>query len=181
MGLLVDGEWKDQWYDTKSTGGGYVRQSSEFRHVITADGSSGFPAEAGRYHLYVSMACPWAHRTLIFRALKCLHDAISVSVVDPMMMGNGWAFTENPGCIPDSVNHSSYLYEVYLEADPDYTGRVTVPVLWDKQTGTIVNNESSEIIRMINAAFDSACAYDAQFDFGRFVLMTSLTEKATRL
>jgi len=150
MGLLVDGVWQDAWYDTKKTKGRFERSESRFRDWITADGSSGFPAEAGRYHLYVAYACPWAHRTLIFRALKGLEDMISVSVVEPLMLENGWTFAEGA----DSVNASRYLYEVYLKADPNYSGRVTVPVLWDKKTGTVVSNESAEIIRMLNSAFD---------------------------
>jgi len=149
MGLLVDGVWRDQWYDTQSTGGRFVRQESRFRDWVTPDTSSGFPAEAGRYHLYVSLACPWAHRTLIFRALKGLQGVIGVSVVDPLMLENGWEFSEGA----DPVNGARYLYQTYLKARPGYTGRVTVPVLWDRETATIVNNESAEILRMLNSAF----------------------------
>lgn len=163
MGLLVEGKWKDGWYDTRSTGGRFVRRDSAFRDRVTADGSSGFPAEAGRYHLYVSLACPWAHRTLIFRKLKRLEDAISLSIVHPYMGEHGWTFDDAPGTIPDTVNGARYLYEIYAAAKPDYTGRVTVPVLWDKQTRTIVNNESSEIIRMLNSEFDAFG--DASLDF----------------
>jgi putative glutathione S-transferase len=152
MGLLVDGQWRDQWYDTKSTGGRFVRQESAFRAWVTEDGGSGFRADAGRYHLYVSYACPWAHRTLIVRALKGLEEAIAVTAVDPLMLENGWSFGD---AAPDPVNGKRYLYEVYALAKPDYTGRVTVPVLWDRERRTIVNNESSEIIRMLNAAFDA--------------------------
>jgi len=159
MGMLVDGEWKDVWYDTKSTGGAFKREDSAFRDRVTADGSSGFPAEAGRYHLFVSLACPWAHRTLIFRALKGLEQAISVSVVDPLMLEEGWEFSE-----PDELTAATRLYEVYLKAKPDYTGRVTVPVLWDKQKQTIVNNESAEIIRMLNSDFDDM-AENSDLDF----------------
>ncbi len=137
MGLLIDGRWHDQWYDTKSTGGAFKRQESAFRNWITADGSSGFKAEPGRYHLYVSLACPWAHRTLIFRKLKKLEDAITVSVVEPLMLENGWELA--PGA--DPVNGKSFLYQVYTEVKPDISGRVTVPVLWDKQKRTIVSNE----------------------------------------
>ena len=155
MGLLVDGVWKDAWYETKESGGRFVRGDAKFRHRVTADGSSGFPAEAGRYHLYVSLACPWASRTLVFRKLKKLEHAISLSIVDPFMGENGWAFSDAPGCIPDTVNRARYLYEVYLAAEPRYSGRVTVPVLWDKQKRTIVNNESAEIIRMLNREFDA--------------------------
>jgi len=153
MGLLVEGKWQDKWYDTKSTGGRFVRQESQFRDWITADGSSGFRAEPDRYHLYVSLACPWAHRTLIFRKLKRLEDIISLSIVDPLMQESGWEFTDYPGSIPDTVNGSQYLHEIYTAAKADYTGRVTVPVLWDKEKKTIVNNESSEIIRMLNSEF----------------------------
>ena len=155
MGLLVEGIWQDIPRDTRRTGGAFVRSESVFRDRVTADGSSGFKAAAGRYHLYVSLACPWAHRTLILRALKGLERAISLSIVDPYMGTNGWAFSDRPGCIPDTVNGASFLYEVYVKARPDYTGRVTVPVLWDRQKHTIVNNESSEIIRMFNREFDA--------------------------
>ncbi|MGX7091524.1 glutathione S-transferase family protein [Hutsoniella sourekii] len=160
MGLLVDGKWQDKWYDTESTGGKFVRSQSQFRNWITKDGSAGptgqagFKAEAGRYHLYVSLACPWAHRTLILRALKGLEDMISISVVNPLMRENGWTFDEGPGVIQDPIHQADYLYQVYLAADSKYSGRVTVPVLWDKEKETIVNNESSEIIRMLNSAFD---------------------------
>ncbi|MBA5728715.1 glutathione S-transferase family protein [Aerococcaceae bacterium INB8] len=160
MGLLVDGQWQDKWYDTEKNGGRFVRKDSQFRNWITADGSAGptgdggFKAEKGRYHLYVSLACPWAHRTLIVRALKGLEDFISLSVVNPQMLENGWTFEDGPGVIKDSVNNADYLFEVYKAADDNYSGRVTVPVLWDKQTGKIVNNESSEILRMLNSAFD---------------------------
>lgn len=154
MGLLIDGSWHDQWYDTKSTGGRFVRKESQFRHWITKDGKDGFPAETNRYHLYVSYACPWAHRTLIFRAIKQLEEMISVSVVHWFMGENGWTFEPGEGVIADPIHESKYLYEVYTKADEKYTGRVTVPILWDKKTNTIVNNESSEIIRMFNSAFD---------------------------
>lgn len=160
MGLLIEGRWADQWYDTKSTGGRFVRQDSAFRGRITADGSSGFKAEPGRYHLYVSYACPWAHRTLIVRTLKKLEDVISVDVVDPFMGAQGWTFDDSRdgsrsrGATGDRVNGRAALHEVYTLAKPDYTGRVTVPVLWDQKTGTIVNNESAEIIRMLNSEFE---------------------------
>ena len=163
MGLLIDGVWHDRWYDTGKSGGRFVRQESAFRHWVTADGRSGFPAEPGRYHLYVSYACPWAHRTLIFRALKKLEEGISLSVVDPYMGAQGWWFGDSPGTIPDAVNGKTYLHEVYTLADAHYTGRVTVPVLWDKRSSTIVSNESSEIIRMFNSAFDAWG--DASVDF----------------
>jgi len=163
MGKLVRGEWHDEWYDTKSTQGAFVRCESSFRDRVTRDGSSGLSAEPGRYHLYVSLACPWACRTLVFRKLKKLEDAISISIVDPVMGEQGWAFTDYPGCIPDTLNGFSYLHQVYTAAKPDYTGRVTVPVLFDKQTKKIVNNESSEIIRMFNREFDQFA--DAALDF----------------
>jgi putative glutathione S-transferase len=161
MGLLVDGIWQDQWYDTQKTGGRFVREDSQFRNWVTADGSpgpsgvGGFEAEPGRYHLYVSYACPWAHRTLVFRALKRLQNAIGVSVVDPRMGKNGWEFGDFPGATRDELLGKSRLYEVYLAAKPGYSGRVTVPVLWDKKTNAIVSNESAEIIRMLNTAFDA--------------------------
>ena len=155
MGLLIDGVWQDEWYDTKKTGGRFVRQSSQFRDFVTADGSSGFKAEPDRYHLYVSLACPWAHRTLIFRKLKGLEEIISVSVVHWHMGAGGWAFREGPGVRPDPVFGADHLHQIYTAAKPDYTGRVTVPVLWDKQKGTIVCNESAEIIRMLNGAFEA--------------------------
>jgi len=160
MGLLVNGKWQDSGYDTASTGGRFVRKNAAFRNWVTADGSpgptgrGGFRAEAGRYHLYVSLACPWAHRVLIMRLLKGLEEMISVSVVHWLMLDNGWTFANGRGTVPDTVNGASLLHQVYTAADPDYTGRVTVPVLWDKQEKTIVNNESSEIIRMLNSAFD---------------------------
>jgi putative glutathione S-transferase len=164
MGLLQNGKWVDRWYDTKGTKGRFVRQASAFRNWITPDGSpgpsgsGGFTAEPGRYHLYVSYACPWAHRTLIFRALKGLEEIISVSVVAVSLKKQGWSFDEADGVIPDTANGARYLREVYLKADPNYHGRVTVPVLWDNKTGTIVSNESSEIIRMFNSAFDGVGA-----------------------
>jgi putative glutathione S-transferase len=160
MGLLVDGVWQDQWYDTGSSKGRFVRSESQFRNWVTADGSAGptgkggFKAEAGRYHLYVSYACPWAHRTLAFRALKGLESMISLSVVNWHMGARGWTFDAGPGVIPDPIHHAKALSDVYVAADRTYSGRVTVPVLWDKQQGTIVSNESAEIIRMLNSAFD---------------------------
>jgi putative glutathione S-transferase len=163
MGMLVDGVWHTDWYDTAQTDGRFVRRESAFRDWVTADGASGFKAEPGRYHLYVSLACPWAHRTVIFRALKGLEDAISLSVVDPLMGDDGWAFSDRPGCVPDTVNGARYLREIYVKARPDYTGRVTVPVLWDKHREIIVSNESSEIIRMFNRAFDGHGRADLDF------------------
>ncbi len=161
MGLLVDGTWTDQWYDTKSHGGKFVRSAAQFRNWITADGSAGpsgkagFKAEIGRYHLYVSYACPWAHRTLIFRKLKGLEEHITVSAVHPDMFSEGWTFeTDDHGATGDTLYGLSHAHSVYTKADPTYSGRVTVPILWDKQQETIVSNESSEIIRMFNSAFD---------------------------
>ncbi|HEY8575019.1 MAG TPA: glutathione S-transferase family protein [Devosia sp.] len=161
MGQLIEGKWSTQWYDTKKTGGKFERSKAGFRNWITADGSAGpsgeggFKAEAGRYHLYVSLACPWAHRTLIFRKLKELEDLISVSVVSPKMPDEtGWNFDKAEGSTGDDLLGKDYLWQVYTQAVPDYTGRVTVPVLWDKQTEQIVSNESSEIIRMFNSAFN---------------------------
>ena len=165
MGFLIEGVWHDGWYDTKKTGGRFVRQDSAFRNFVTADGNpgpsgqGGFKAEAGRYHLYVSLACPWAHRTLIFRKLKGLEGAIGVSVVNPIWLENGWTLDEGA----DALNGAGFLHQIYVKAKPDYSGRVTVPVLWDKKTQTIVNNESSEIIRMFNSAFDAFG--DASLDF----------------
>lgn len=160
MGLLIDGRWHDRWYETKESGGRFIRQESAFRNWVTADGSpgpsgrGGFKAEAGRYLLYVSLACPWAHRTLIFRQLKGLADLIDVSVVHWLMAEQGWTFAEGEGVVPDPIGGARYLHEIYTRAEPSYSGRVTVPVLWDRKTGTTVNNESSEIIRMLNSAFD---------------------------
>ena len=157
MGLLVEGKWVDQWYETESNRGEFKRQDSLFRNWVTADGSpgpsgeGGFKAEAGRYHLYVSLACPWAHRTLILRQLKGLEDLISVSVVEPLMLEQGWEFSDQ---YPDHLFGLDYLHQVYTRAVPGLTSRVTVPVLWDKQRETIVSNESAEIIRMLNSAFD---------------------------
>ena len=161
MGQLVDGTWHDTWYDTKSTGGKFVRSTAKFRNWITADGSAGpsgeggFKAEADRYHLYVSYACPWAHRTLIFRKLKGLEDLITVSVVHPDMLGDGWTLeSDYPGATGDTLYGLPFLRDIYLKADPRISGRVTVPILWDKERETVVSNESSEIIRMFNTAFN---------------------------
>jgi len=155
MGQLVEGVWKDIPRDTRRTGGEFIRPESVFRDRVTADGASGFKAEAGRYHLYVSLSCPWAHRTVIYRALKGLEGAIGMSTVAPLNRPNGWAFTDGPGFEPDTANGARYLYEVYVKARRDYTGRVSVPVLWDRKRATIVNNESPEIIRMLNREFDA--------------------------
>ena len=161
MGLLVDGKWLDQWYDTDANDGKFARSESQFRHWVTTDGSAGpsgeggFKAEAGRYHLYVSLACPWAHRTLILRKLKGLESMISVSVVNPLMLDQGWTFAVAEGVIADPIFQADYMHQIYTAADPQYTGRVTIPVLWDKKQNRLVNNESSEIIRMFNSAFDA--------------------------
>ncbi len=165
MGMLLNGQWQVEETFATDQQGHFVRRDSALRNWVTPDGgpgpsgSGGFAAEPGRYHLYVALACPWAHRTLIFRALKRLEAVISVAVVDPFMGERGWAFTApdgslTPGSTPDQLNDVRYLYEIYLKNDPAYTGRVTVPVLWDKRRAMIVNNESAEIIRMLNSAFD---------------------------
>lgn len=160
MGLLVDGVWHDTWYNTKESNGKFKREEAQLRNWITEDGSagptglSGFKAESGRYHLYVSLACPWAHRTLIFRTLKGLEDHISVSVVSPDMLAKGWTFEQDNYSSGDELFGSDYMYQIYTRNNPEYSGRVTVPVLWDKQQNCIVSNESSEIIRMFNTAFN---------------------------
>ena len=164
MGLLQNGKWVDRWYDTKSTGGRFERKAAQFRNWITKDGTAGstgvggFIAEPGRYHLYVSLACPWAHRTMIFRALKGLESIISVSVVHWYMVDHGWTFDAADGVIPDTVNDARFLHEIYTKANLNFSGRVTVPLIWDKKNKTIVSNESSEIIRMFNSAFDDVGA-----------------------
>lgn len=161
-GMMVEGEWKTQrqW---QNTDGRFVRSETSFRGWITADGKSGYPAAAGRYHLYIAWACPWAHRTAILRKLKGLEDVIGLSAVGSFMGKDGWAFHDEPGVIPDTVNGAHYLREVYARADPGYTGRVTTPVLFDKETGTIVNNESREIVRMLDTEFEDFAAIDADF------------------
>jgi len=164
MGLLVDGKWHDVWYDTKASEGRFVRSESQFRNWVTRDGSpgpsgrGGFRAEPNRYHLYVAFACPWAHRTLIMRKLKGLESLIGVSAVNSYMGPEGWTFAPGPEMIPDSVNRVERLYELYTLADPTYSGRATVPILWDKHEHTIVSNESAEILRMLNSAFDDVGA-----------------------
>jgi putative glutathione S-transferase len=161
MGVFVEGVWQDQWYDTGKSGGRFEREPTRFRSWVTADGEpgptgkGGFRAQPGRYYLYVSLACPWAHRTLIIRKLKKLEDIIPVSVVSPLMGREGWTFDVNEGSTGDALNDARTLGEIYLLADPKYSGRVTVPVLWDNERKTIVSNESSEIIRMMNSAFDA--------------------------
>ncbi len=170
MGRLIDGKWAAGWYETKSSGGAFQRDTSRFRNWVTADGTAGptgkagFKAESGRYHLYVSYACPWAHRTLIFRALKGLEGHIGISVVHPDMLENGWELrTDFPGATGDTLHAARFMHEVYTRADAAISGRVTVPVLWDKETGTIVSNESSEIIRMFNTAFDGVTGNGLDF------------------
>ncbi|WP_034996392.1 glutathione S-transferase family protein [Beijerinckia mobilis] len=169
MGLLVDGVWRDQWYDTKTHGGRFERDAARFRNFVTADGapgptgSGGFKAEAGRYHLYAAYFCPWAHRTLIFRELKGLQNLVDVSITNWLMRENGITFAAGDGVIADPLFNARYLYEIYRAAKPDYTGRVTVPVLWDKEKRTIVSNESSEIIRMFNEAFDRLGAAEGDY------------------
>ena len=185
MGMLIDGKWQSEDVFPSNDRGDFVRRETTFRNWVTRDGApgpvgtGGFRAEPGRYHLYVSLACPWAHRTLIFRALKRLEDAIAVSIVDPFMGDHGWAFSApdgslTPGSTPDQLNGSRYLADIYLKADPQFTGRVTVPILWDKRTAAIVNNESSEIIRMLNSAFDDFA--DARLDFYPPALRVAIDE-----
>lgn len=170
MGLLIDGKWEDRWYDTKSTGGAFKRSEAQFRNWVTSDGSAGpsgdagFKAESGRYHLYVSHACPWANRTMIFRALKGLEEHISVSVVHPDMLGEGWTFASDfEGATGDTLFGTDFARDIYIKAQPDVTTRVTVPILWDKQRETIVSNESSEIIRMFNSAFNEVTGDQQDF------------------
>ena len=171
MGLLIDGKWHDKWYDTDKTGGKFEREAARFRNWVTADGSpgpdgeGGFKAESGRYHLYVSMACPWAHRTLIFRKLKGLEKHISVSVVHPDMVENGWEFRPDSEQHRDHLHGFRFMHQVYTKAAPEYSGRVTVPTLWDKKKETIASNESAEIIRMFNSAFDGLEGVRADLDF----------------
>ena len=169
MGLLIDGKWHDKWYDTKSTGGAFKRSESEFRNWVTPDGEpgpsgeGGFKPEPDRYHLYVSFACPWANRTLIMRKLKGLEDTIAISVVDWYMGENGWEFSDRDGAIRDPLFNADKLHEIYTRADPEMTGRVTVPVLWDNKRNTIVSNESAEIIRMFNSSFDKVGARSGDY------------------
>lgn len=169
MGLLVDGKWQDRWYDTDATGGRFERKESACRHWVTPDGTpgpsgdGGFDAHPTRYHLYVSLACPWAHRALIVRALKGLERMIPISIVHWHMADEGWTFEAGEGVIADPIHHASRLHQVYTAADPHFTGRVTVPLLWDKQRAMIVNNESSEIIRMLGNAFDALGAAPGDF------------------
>lgn len=162
MGLLINGKWSTEWYEADAKGR-FIRPQTSFRRSVTADGSSGFKAKKGRYHLYASLACPWAHRTLIMRRLKKLEDSVSLSVVDYLMGEDGWVFSDKPGCIPDTVNGRDFLRDIYIMADPLFAGRVTVPVLWDKEKKTIVNNESSVILRMLDLEFDAFGDGDVTF------------------
>ena len=169
MGLLVEGKWQNEWYDTKSSGGRFERKAPSFRNWVTKDGSAGpsgmggFKAEPNRYHLYVSLACPWAHRTIIYRKLKGLEGMISMSVVNAFMGDEGWTFAPGEGVVADPILNATNVHEIYTAAQADYTGRVTVPILWDKKTHTIVSNESPEIIRMFNSAFDDVGAIPGDF------------------
>jgi len=187
MGLLIDGKWHDQWYDTDKTGGKFEREAARFRNWVTADGSpgpdgeGGFKAESGRYHLYVSMACPWAHRTLIFRKLKGLEKHISVSVVHPDMVENGWEFRPDSEQHRDHLHGFRFMHQVYTKAAPEYSGRVTVPTLWDKEKQTIASNESAEIIRMFNSAFDGLEGVRDNLDFYPEELQTEIEEVNARV
>lgn len=169
MGLLIDGQWHDQWYDTEASGGRFERSAALFRNWVTANGAAGptgrdgFKAEPGRYHLYVAHACPWAHRTLIYRKLKGLEGMISLSVVNPIMREHGWTFQPGYKVVADPIMNAEFMHQLYTAAQPDYSGRVTVPVLWDKQNHTIVSNESSDLIRMFNSAFDEVGATSGDF------------------
>jgi len=169
MGLLIDGTWHDQWYDTDASGGRFERSAALFRNWVTADGLAGptgregFKAEAGRYHLYVAQACPWAHRTLIYRKLKGLEGLISLSVVNPIMREHGWTFQPGYKVTADPLINAEFMHQIYTAAQSDYSGRVTVPVLWDTHTHTIVSNESADLIRMFNSAFDGVGATPGDF------------------
>lgn len=158
LGRLIDGKWTTEWTE-RDDSGQFKRMPTLFHDWITADGSSGFKAEPGRYHLYVSLGCPWAHRTVLLRSLKGLQDVIGLSIVDPVISDQGWRFSAGPGCIPDSLYQSDYLWQIYVRANATYSGRVTVPVLWDRQTQTIVNNESRQIIQMLNSEFNEFAAF----------------------
>ncbi|GAB4380307.1 MAG: glutathione S-transferase family protein [Elainellaceae cyanobacterium] len=162
LGQLVNGQWTTEWTE-RNEKGQFQRMSTQFHHQITADGSSGFKAEAGRYHLYISLGCPWAHRTALLWKLKGLENMVGLSIVNPAISEQGWQFSDYPGCIRDTVNQTDYLWQVYVKSAPAYTGRVTVPVLWDKQTNQIVNNESRQIIQMFNSEFDTLGAKAIDF------------------
>ncbi|ATE63629.1 glutathione S-transferase family protein [Rhizorhabdus dicambivorans] len=175
MGLLVDGVWHDRWYDTESSGGRFIRAESQYRGGLDGD----FEAQPGRYHLYAGFACPWAHRVLIMRALKGLEGMVSVSMVNAHMGGLGWSFLPGEGVVPDAVNGATHLHQVYVAGDPNYTGRVTIPILWDKAERRIVNNESSEIIRILNHGFDGIGA--APGDYYPAGLRAAIDEVNTRV
>lgn len=161
LGRLIEGKWTTAWTE-RNDSGQFKRMPTQFHNWITADGSSGFKAESGRYHLYISLGCPWAHRTVLLRSLKGLQDVISLSIVDPVISEKGWTFSERPGCVPDTLYQSEYLWQIYVRAHATYTGRVTVPVLWDKQTQTIINNESRHIIQMLNSEFNEFATFPAR-------------------
>ena len=185
--MLVNGKWSSDWQpvQAKDDKGGFVRQSSSFRNWVTPDGSAGptgkdgFKAEKGRYHLYIALICPWASRTLMARKLKGLEDVISLSIVEPKMTDEGWRFGDYPGAIPDNVNGATYMHQIYTKADPAFTGRATVPVLWDKKTGTIVNNESADIVRMLNSGFGPLASNE--FDFYPAQLRQEIDELNDRI
>jgi glutathionyl-hydroquinone reductase len=179
LGQLVNGQWQTEWKENNEKGE-FQRMSTQFHNWITADGSSGFKAESNRYHLYVSLGCPWANRTAILWKLKGLKDAIGLSIVDPVISDRGWQFSEYEGCIPDNINYASYLYEIYTKAIPNYTGRVTVPILWDKHNQNIVNNESRQIIRMFNSEFN-AFAKNPDLDFYPLYLQPQIEETIDRI
>jgi glutathionyl-hydroquinone reductase len=162
LGQLVDGKWTTEWTEIDEDGN-FRRMSTQFRKWITVDGSSGFKAESGRYHLYISLGCPWAHRTALLWKLKGLENIVGLSIVDPVIGEQGWQFSDYPGCIRDTINNAEYLWQIYVQANPTYSGRVTVPVLWDKQTKQIVNNESRQIIQMFNSVFDAVGAGPTDF------------------
>ena len=162
LGQLVNGKWITEWTERNETGQ-FQRMSTQFHNWVTTDGSSEFPAISGRYHLYISLGCPWAHRTALLWKLKGLENIIGLSIVDPVISEQGWQFSNYPGCIRDSVNQADYLWQIYAKSDPNYTGRVTVPVLWDKQTHQIINNESRQIIQLFNSAFDALGANPTDF------------------
>lgn len=162
LGKLIDGQWTTKWTEHNEQGQ-FQRMPTVFHNHITNDGASGFKAEAGRYHLYISLGCPWAHRTALLWKLKGLENIVGISIVDPVISEQGWQFSDYPGTIPDSLYQSDYLWQIYVKSDPNYSGRVTVPVLWDKQTGQIVNNESRQIIQMFNSAFDDLGAKEVDF------------------
>jgi glutathionyl-hydroquinone reductase len=179
LGQLVNGQWQSEWKENNEKGE-FQRMSTQFHNWITADGTNGFKAEPNRYHLYVSLGCPWANRTAILWKLKGLEDAIGLSIVDPVISDRGWQFSEYEGCIPDNINHAGYLYEIYTKAIANYTGRVTVPVLWDKHNQTIVNNESRQIIRMFNGEFN-AFAKNPDLDFYPLHLQPQIEETIDRI